>query len=81
MLVGKAPSVRTVVKVVPKPVLAPKEARYRTLFNTCMGKDVVVVRKDEGNMDAWTLSEQEGAGARDRRIKLCHDQAKEVVGI
>lgn len=63
-----------VEKIVEKPVLMPKEQRYRTLYNTCMGGDLDVT--NEG-VKGWSAgSNQE----RDKRIAQCHAQVKEIVG-
>lgn len=55
--------------------LAPKEQRYRTLFNTCMGADVT-------GGGSWSVDGErpgEGAPLRQERIKLCHAQVKEII--
>ncbi len=75
MVLGKP---ETIVKTetVTEEVLAPREARYQALFNTCMGGD-----RAEG---PWRIHEPEDGSAtiaelRDRRIQLCHAQTKEVL--
>lgn len=66
---------RVIERVVEKPVLMPKEQRYRILYNTCMGGDIV--------KEGWTVGDAEGKSStefRQERIKLCHAQTKEIVG-
>lgn len=74
---------RVLEKIVEKPVLMPKEQRYRTLYNTCMGGDLDTTSGSNSGIRGWSVDDEEGKSGtqyRQERIELCHKQVKEIVG-
>lgn len=73
LVLGK-PNVKIVEKPVVKKVYYTRATQYRTLFNTCMGKDV-----QEGG---WAIEHSKDKTAeefRNERIKLCDAQITKVL--
>lgn len=72
-LVNMKPITKIVYKDRIKYVPMADDARYRDVFNTCMGKDL---QEGGWSVDNATIP---AADMRQKRIQLCHEQAKEVI--